>query len=99
MDQLCSNLKLLLKKTASKATMGDLERALQGDASQVQDKLPEATPSQTDDQVSHVWPPVVGEYVVVNFEDGWYVGEVKSEEDRGAVDVSYMNVKNIATYR
>ena len=27
------------------------------------------------DQVTQVWPPAVGEHVVVNFEDGWFIGE------------------------
>ena len=51
----------------------------------------------SDAQVSPAWPPAVGEHVVVNFEDGWHVGEVKTGEVDGAVDVSYMKLKSIAT--
>ena len=100
-DQLSNNLKLLLKKTdlalASTATMSDLERVLQDDESQVEKESSETTLVQEHDQVSQVWPPAVGEHVVVNFEDGWYVGEVKTEDVNGAVDISYMKLKNVAT--
>ena len=102
-EQLSTNLKLLLKKTdltlASTATMEDLERVFEGGVGHGQDREqePETMQALSDAQVSPAWPPAVGEHVVVKFEDGWHVGEVKTGEVDGAVDVSYMKLKSIAT--
>ena len=95
-DQLASNLKLLLQKTdlslASTATMSDLERVLTGD------DQPHPTPTASlTDLVQSLWQPKIGEHVIVNFEDGWYVGEVLTEEENEEVQVSFMKVKKVAT--
>ena len=55
---------------ASTATMADLKEVLPGD------RRPEEQPSEdgTDSQkyqVPSAWPPVIGEHIVVHFEDGW----------------------------
>ena len=44
-----------------------------------------------------LWQPKIGEHVIVNFEDGWYVGEVLTEEENEEVQISFMKVKKVAT--
>ena len=44
-------------------------------------------------QVQSLWQPKIGEHVIVNFEDGWYVGEVLTEEENEEVQISFMKVK------
>ena len=103
--QLCTNLKLLLQKTdlsmASTATMADLEKVLSKEAGLVaddQDSEDQVAPAPHDDgQQVGDWPPAVGEHLVVAFEDGWYVGEVTSEEKDDCIDVSYMMPKKVIT--
>ena len=41
--------------------------------------------------------PEIGEHVVVNFKDGCYVEEVKTEAANRTVDVNYMKTKEIST--
>ena len=98
-EQLCNNLRLLFKKTdralASTATMDDLEHVLSQGAKKSDTVATEAVPAIPD--VPNEWPPAVGEHVVVGFEDGWYVGEVLTDESEGYVDVSYMKQKKVAT--
>ena len=43
------------------------------------------------------WPPKMGEHLAVNFEDGFYIGEVIAIIDEETVKVSYMMPKKIAT--
>ena len=43
------------------------------------------------------WPPKLGEHLAVNFEDGFYVGEVLEILDDETVKVSYMVPKKIST--
>ena len=94
-EQLSCNLRLLLQKTdltlASTATMSDLEKVLTGDSQ------PEPEPSANDDQSQSAWPPSIGEHVVVNFEDGWYVGEVVSGEVNAEIQINFMKLRKIAT--
>ena len=98
-EQLCNNLRLLLKKTdralASTATMDDLEHILSQVAKKSDTVATEAVPAMPD--VPNEWPPAVGEHVVVRFEDGWYIGEVLTDDSEGSVDVSYMKQKKVAT--
>ena len=101
-EQLCTNLKLLVLKTdlsmASTATMEDLAKVLTKDAGLVtEDQETEAAPPLVDSQLAGNWPPAVGEHVVVAFDDGWYVGEVTSEESDNSVDISYMMNKKVFT--
>ena len=101
-EQLCTNLKLLVLKTdlsmASTATMDDLAKVLTKDAGLVtEDQETEAAPPLVDSQLAGNWPPAVGEHVVVGFDDGWYVGEVTSEESDNSVDISYMMNKKVFT--
>ena len=49
------------------------------------------------DQLPSLWPPDVGEHVVVNFEDGWSVGEVVTSAANDSVDVSFMKLKKFTT--
>ena len=72
--------------------MSDLERVLTGD------DQPQPTPTASlTDQVQSLWQPKIGEHVIVNFEDGWYVGEVLTEEENEEVQISFMKVKKVAT--
>ena len=101
-EQLVTNLKLLLQKTdlalASTATMVDLEKALSVDNSTSEGDTCSPQPASTEDRLSSSWPPIIGEHVVVNFEDGWCVSEVKSvDEINASVEVSCMKVKKVAT--
>ena len=96
-EQLVTNLKLLLQKTdlalASTATMVDLEKALSVDNSTSEGDTCSPQPASTEDRLSSSWPPIIGEHVVVNFEDGWCVSEVKSvDEINASVEVSCMKV-------
>jgi adenylate kinase len=45
------------------------------------------------------WPPVIGDHIAVNFEDGFYIGEVKAIDSRDSdiVTVTYMKPKRIVT--
>ena len=43
------------------------------------------------------WPPKLGEHIVVNFDDGFYIGEVINIIDGETVNVSYMEPKRILT--
>ena len=101
-DQLVTNLKLLLQKTdlalASTATMADLEKVLSKNADTPADQ-PASPESDVipDDQLPSLWPPDVGEHVVVNFEDGWSVGEVVTSAANESVDVSFMKLKKVTT--
>ena len=47
------------------------------------------------DQLPSLWSPDVGEHVVVNFEDGWSVGEVVTSAANDSVDVSFMKLKKV----
>ena len=44
-----------------------------------------------------IWPPSVGTYIAVNFEDGFYIGEVVSPALGTKVRVDYMHPKVIST--
>ena len=95
-EQLSTNLKLLLQKTdlslSSTATMTDLEHVLSKDKSQAE--APASSEALSDSQLN-VWPPEVGEHVVVNCEGGWEVGEVVEVTIWG-VKVSFMKQKKVA---
>ena len=55
-------------------------------------------PASTEDRLSSSCPPIIGEHVVVNFEDGWCVSEVKLvDEINATVEVSCMKLKKVAT--
>ena len=99
-DQLTSNLRLLLQKTdlalASTATMADLEKVLSGEP-QHETESQDSEQGIPVDQNLSVWPPKIGEHIVVNFEDGWYIGEVQTDEENEEVLVSYMKLKKVAT--
>ena len=99
-DQLSTNLRLLLQKTdlalASTATMQDLEKVLNEDSNKSgEEDLTDRADVQPPDDIN--WPPAIGEHVVVNFEEGWYVGEVLTGDDDGSVDISYMKMKKVLT--
>ena len=99
-DQLASNLRLLLQKTdlalASTATMADLEKVLSGEP-QHETESQDSEQGIPVDQNLSVWPPKIGEHIVVNFEDGWYIGEVQTDEENEEVLVSYIKLKKVAT--
>ena len=99
-EQLASNLRLLLQKTdlalASTATMADLEKVLSGEP-QHETESQDSEQGNPVDQNLSVWPPKIGEHIVVNFEDGWYIGEVQTDEENEEFLVSYMKLKKVAT--
>ena len=103
--QLAENLRLLLDKAANMlscdVTMSDLEKVV----GIIEEVVEENT---TDDDeiltpavasVQGPWPPKVGDHIAVNFEDGFYLGEVKRLDPKfpNKVMVSYMKPKKLVT--
>ena len=96
-EQLSTNLKLLMQKTdlslSSTATMEDLEQVLDKDLSK--SSASPSSAAEQDDLPLKVWPPQLEEHVVVNCQDGWEVGEVAEVDGSGCVKVSFMKLKKL----
>ena len=103
--KLAENLRLLLEKSAlmlsCDVTMGDLEQVV-GDMEEVSQEITDDDDEVLMPAVASVqgpWPPKVGDHLAVNFEDGFYLGEVKNLDPKSPdkVLVSYMKPKKIMT--
>ena len=92
-EEMATNLRLLLHKTdlalSSTVTMEDLEEVVENfDGSTVL--------SENDNSV-HQHEFRVGEFVAVNFEEGYLIGEVVESVDNETVRVNYMRTKKVRT--
>ena len=63
----------------------------------IQQSEPEPTPMNEESMSEEDWPPTLGEHVVANFTEGFFIGEVIGIVDISTVKISYMTPKTILT--